>query len=122
MAYRKFKGIQYPVPGVDTAINILRPGARWDLSNSNFIGWEDDEGREPPTMEEIEKEIDREIEIYEYYEYERVREKEYPHIKDQLDMLYHDIKAGNLNNGNWITAIDAVKEKNPKPKGPEPIL
>ena len=30
MAYRKFKGIEYPVPGVDTAINTLRPGARCD--------------------------------------------------------------------------------------------
>jgi hypothetical protein len=27
MAYRKFKGIEYPVPGVDTAINTLRPDA-----------------------------------------------------------------------------------------------
>ena len=43
-------------------------------------------------------------------------------IKDQLDMLYHDLKSGNLNNGTWITAIDAVKERNPKPDAPEPIL
>ena len=54
--------------------------------------------------------------------YERNREKQYPEIKDQLDMLYHDLKSGNLNNGTWITAIDAVKENNPKPEGPEPIL
>ena len=31
-------------------------------------------------------------------------------------MLYHDIKSGNLNNGKWITAIDAVKERHPKPE------
>ncbi len=43
-------------------------------------------------------------------------------LKDQLDMLYHDIKSGNLNNGKWITAIDAVKEKFPKPSEPEPDL
>ena len=46
----------------------------------------------------------------------------YPTIGDQLDMLYHDLKSGNLNNGNWIAAIDAVKENNPKPEGPEPVL
>lgn len=122
MAYRKFKGIQYPVPGVDTAINTLRPGARWDLSNSTFVGWEDDEGREPPTWEEIQVEVVREIEIYNYYLYERNREKDYPSIRDQLDMLYHDLKAGNLNNGTWMTAIEAVKTNHPKPEGPEPEL
>ena len=37
-------------------------------------------------------------------------------------MLYHDLKSGNLNNGAWIAAIDAVKEKNPKPGEPEPEL
>jgi len=83
---------------------------------------EDDQGREPPTWEEIQEEIKREVEIYNYYLYERTREKEYPHLKDQLDMLYHDIKAGNLENGSWIAAIDAVKENNPKPEGPEPII
>lgn len=122
MVYRKFKGIEYPVPGVDTAIQTLRPGARWDLSNTTFVGWEDDEGREPPTWEEINEEIKKETEIYNYYLYERKREKKYPSIQDQLDMLYHDIKSGNLSNGTWIEAIENIKNKYPKPDGPEPNL
>ena len=122
MAYRKFNGIEYPVPGVDTAIQNLCPGARYDLSCNKFVGWEDDEGREPPDWKEVEAEIVRQVKIYNYYLYERNREEQYPEIKDQLDMLYHDLKSGNLNNGTWITAIDAVKEKNPKPDAPEPIL
>ena len=122
MAYRKFNGIEYPVPGVDTAIQTLCPGARYDLSCNEFVGWEDDEGREPPSWKDIEAEIVRQVKIYNYYLYERNREEQYPQIKDQLDMLYHDLKSGNLNNGTWINAIDAVKEKNPKPDAPEPIL
>ena len=122
MAFRIFKGKKYPVPGVDTAIRTLRPGARWDLHNTEFIAWEDDENRDPPTWEEVEQEIVRQVEIYNYYLYERNREEQYPQIKDQLDMLYHDLKSGNLNNGAWIAAIDAVKENNPKPEGPEPQL
>ena len=122
MAFRFFKGIAYPVPGVDTAIQVLRPGARWDIENTTFIRWEDDEGREPPTWQEIEDEMIREVQIYNHYLYERNREKEYPDVKDQLDMLYHDIKSGNLENGSWIAAIDAVKENNPKPEEPEPII
>ena len=122
MAYRKFNGIEYPIPGVDSAIQTLYPGARYDLSCNKFVAWEDDEGREPPNWKEVEAEIVRQVKIYNYYLYERNREKQYPEIKDQLDMLYHDLKSGNLNNGTWITAIDAVKKNNPKPEGPEPIL
>ena len=57
MAYRKFKGIEYPVPGVDTAIQTLCPGGRWEMANQEFIGWEHDEGEKPPTWEEIEEEF-----------------------------------------------------------------
>lgn len=122
MAYRKFNGIEYPIPGVDSAIQTLCPGARYDLSCNKFVAWEDDKDREPPNWKEVEEEIVREVKIYNYYLYERNREEQYPEIKDQLDMLYHDLKSGNLNNGTWITAIDAVKENNPKPEEPEPIL
>lgn len=40
----------------------------------------------------------------------------YPSIAHQLDLLYHDIKAGNLESGNWIAAIEAVKQQFPKPQ------
>lgn len=35
----------------------------------------------------------------------------YPSIQEQLDMLYHDKKAGT---DTWLSAIDAVKSKYPK--------
>ena len=53
MAFRKFRGVEYPVPGIDTAIQVLRPGAKYDLNNSTFLRWEDELGREPPTWGEI---------------------------------------------------------------------
>lgn len=122
MATRKFGGIEYPIPGVDTAINTLYPGARWELENTTIITWEDPEGREPPLWEEIEAEIIREVNIYNYYLYERNREEQYPFLQDQLDMLYHDIKSGNLENGSWIASIDKVKQENPKPDAPPPTI
>lgn len=33
----------------------------------------------------------------------------YGDLGDQLDMLYKDIKAGNLENGSWVQRIDQVK-------------
>jgi len=122
MTTRKFKSIEYPVPGFDTAIQVLRPGARWTYEEGLIVQWEDPEGREPPSQEEINVEMNREVDIYNYYMYERDREENYPDIKEQLDLLYHDIKNGNLNSGEWITAIDAVKNKYPKPTNPEPEL
>jgi hypothetical protein len=50
---------------------------------------------------------------------ERVLEKVtdgYPSIEHQLDLLYHDIKSGNLESGNWIAAIESVKQQFPKPE------
>ena len=122
MATRKINGIEYPLPGVDTAIKILRPSARYDLKDREFIDWIDDEGREPPTWQEIETEILREVDVYNYYLYERQREEHYPDVKFQLDMLYHDIMEDNLNNGKWFNAITAVKNSIPKPEEPEPEL
>jgi hypothetical protein len=55
--------------------------------------------------------IDR---VYVELNYAQKRAQEYPTIADQLDLLYHDIKAGNLENGNWIAAIETVKQQFPK--------
>ena len=109
MATRKFNDIEYPVPGIDTAIRILRPSVtRYDFAGREFLEFESSDGSEPPTMEEINAEMEREVEIYNYYLYERNREKAYPKIGDQLDMIYHDIDK-------WRETIKEIKEKYPKP-------
>ena len=42
--------------------------------------------------------------------------KVYASFGDQLDMLYKDIVAGNLDTtGTWASHIKAVKDANPKP-------
>ena len=121
MAYRNVTGpdgslIQYPIPGVDTAINVLRPGAIWEMYNNQFSVCEDPEGREPPTGCEIIAEVKREEKIYKYYEYERTRMGKYPDLDHQLDMLFHDIEEGKLDKtGSFYRAIKDVKEKYPKP-------
>ena len=115
MATRMLNGIEYPVPGIDTAIKILRPKARWELVGKEFTIYECDEGTEPPSWDEITTEVKREVDIYNHYLYAREREKLYPDWKTQLDMLYHDIKNGQLENGAWIETIDTIKAKYPKP-------
>lgn len=37
--------------GIDTAMHMLRPGARWEITNNFFSLWDDP--RPCPTMEEV---------------------------------------------------------------------
>lgn len=37
--------------GIDTAMHLLRPGAKWEITNNYFSRWED--SRPCPSMEEV---------------------------------------------------------------------
>jgi len=41
----------YQLYGIDTAMHLLRPGAKWEISNTTFTRWEDP--RPCPSMEEV---------------------------------------------------------------------
>lgn len=41
----------YQLYGIDTAMHLLRPGAKWEISNTMFTRWEDP--RPCPTWEEV---------------------------------------------------------------------
>lgn len=41
----------YQLYGIDTAMHLLRPGAKWEISNTMFTRWDDP--RPCPTMEEV---------------------------------------------------------------------
>ena len=90
----------------------LRPNAAFRIVEDNLEWLTDDVT--PPTDAEIQDEIDRLQAEYDAKQYQR--DRVYPSIGDQLDMLYHDIKAGTLETGDWITAIEQVKTNNPKPE------
>lgn len=109
------------LPGVHTAIKYLRPHVtRWDLDNRVMTIWECSQGSEAPTWEEIEEQIQKDVDIYNYYLYARNREEEYGDWKEQLNLLFDDIKAGNLENGKWVQMIEEVKARHPKPEGNPP--
>jgi hypothetical protein len=43
--------------GIDTAMHLLRPGAKWEISNTMFTRWEDP--RPCPTMEEVKETMEK---------------------------------------------------------------
>jgi phosphoglucomutase len=93
------------------ALESLRPGSKWSVTNNSTITWLDTEQTQP-TDAEIQAEIARLQADYEAKEYQRQRAAAYPSMAEQLDMLYWD-KVNGTN--NWAEAIDAVKQEYPKP-------
>ena len=104
-------------PAVDSAIRALRPGVdRWDYNHGarEFIIWEDTQGRAAPTYDEIMEQLELDGKRWMYYEYVRNRESQYGDLKDQLELIYKDIKAGTLDaTGQFATFIDKVRSDNP---------
>lgn len=52
----------YQMYGINTAMQLLRPGARWEISNTQFTVWEDP--RPCPTMEEVRETMEK-IKVFE---------------------------------------------------------
>jgi hypothetical protein len=47
----------YMMYGIDTAMHLLRPGAKWEITNNYFSRWED--SRPCPTMEEVHETMEK---------------------------------------------------------------
>ena len=79
------------------------------IAKHNLI---DVEGKSP-TAEELKAEETRLLEEYASLQYQR--DRKYPHIGEQLDLLYHDMTSGKDDNtGEWYKAVKKVKDDNPK--------
>jgi len=47
----------YRLYGIDTAMELLRPGAKWEISNTMFTRWDDP--RPCPTWEEVQTTMEK---------------------------------------------------------------
>ena len=94
------------------ALRSLRPNALWTLVNDKLT-WNDDSQTEP-TQAEIDAEVIRLQAAYDAKQYQR--DRKYPQLGEQLDMLFHDMTAGKGDKtGEWYKAVAKVKSDNPKP-------
>ena len=90
------------------AIKLINPSAEYSYNNEDYdsIKWLN--GTTPISKADIEAK---------YTEIEAIdnRRNEYAQIKDQLDLLYHDMVANKLDTtGEWHKSIKAIKDKYPK--------
>ena len=93
------------------AIFSLEPDAKC-FGYGNDPQWPENYTGNIPTETEIQTEIIRLEAQWDAYDYARTRDAEYPSLKDQQDMQFHDAIDGTT---TWQDAIQAVKTKYPKP-------
>ena len=73
------------------------------------------EGKKLPTQAEIDAKRKELQDDYDSKQYQRDRQKIYPNLGEQLDMLFHDMTSGKGDKtGDWYKAIAKVKSDNPK--------
>lgn len=48
---------QYQLFGINTAMHLLRPGAKWEISNCEFTRWDDP--RPCPTWQEVQDTMEK---------------------------------------------------------------
>jgi len=101
---------------IGSAIRVLRPNAKFIIHGNTYEGIEDwdDGGENPPTEAEIDAEIKKQEKEYSDNKYQR--DRIYPFIGEQLDLLYHDMTSGKVDGktGEWYKAVKKVKDDNPK--------
>jgi hypothetical protein len=93
------------------SILAINPNAQVGVNaeDINQITWQN--GTQPiPANEILAKQIELQAE-YKAKQYQRDRQKQYPSIADQLDMLYWDKVNGTE---NWLDSIESVKNRFPK--------
>ncbi len=96
-----------------SAIHKIRPDAGFSIDKDyESLQWLC-EDQEKPTEQEFNNAV--EIEKAEYDAKQYQRDRNYPNIGEQLDLLYHDMTSGkNDKTGEWYKAISKVKTDNPK--------
>ena len=97
------------------AILSINPNAEASVSGNNIdtVQWHN--GTTPISKSDIEAKMAELQTAYDNNKYQRDRAVAYKELKEQFDLLYHDMTAGKGDStGEWYKHIKAVKDANPK--------
>jgi hypothetical protein len=100
---------------VTKAILAINSSAEVSVSGDDIdtIVWEN--GTTPISKSDIQTKMAELQTAYDNNEYQRDRAVAYKELKEQLDLLYHDIVADKgYKTGEWFNHIKEVKDANPK--------
>ena len=97
------------------AIQSLAPDVQFKIrgSTTEDIIWLNDTH---PTDSGLTAEVIRLQAVYDGNAFQRTRAAAYAELKEQFDLLYHDMTAGKGDaTGEWYKSVKAVKDATPKP-------
>ncbi len=100
---------------IHKAIKAINSSAEFTCQDENIdtIQWLND--TTPIAKSDIQAKITELQTTYDNNKYQRDRAREYKELKEQLDLLYHDMVADKGDKtGEWFKHIKAVKDANPK--------
>ena len=100
---------------IEKAILKINPNAEFSINadDINQITWHN--GTTPIPVADIEVKMIEVQADYDAKQYQRDRAVDYKELKEQLDLLYHDMVANKGDKtGEWFKHIKAVKDANPK--------
>ncbi len=100
---------------IHKAIKAINSSAEFTCQDENIdtIKWLN--GTTPIAKADIEAKMAELQTEYDNNKYQRDRAAEYKELKEQFDLLYHDMTAGKGDStGEWYKHIKAVKDANPK--------
>jgi len=100
---------------IEKAIKEINSNAHYIIRDNDLdkITWDDD--TTPISKSDIETKMAEVQTAYDNNEYQRDRAVAYKELKEQLDLLYHDMVADKGDKtGEWFKHIKAVKDANPK--------
>ena len=94
------------------ALRTLRPAHNFRVENGTDIIWLDE--RQQPTEKEINDKVEEIQAEYDAKKYQR--DRQYPSLGEQFDLLFKDIDSGKVSkDGGFYKAIKSVKDAHPKP-------
>ena len=95
------------------ALHKLNPSNGFNVEDTyESLQWFCDK-KEKPTEQEFDDAVAEAKAEYEAIQYQR--DRQYPDLGEQLDMLFHDMTAGKgTKDGEWYKAVAKVKSDNPK--------
>ena len=100
------------VPNISDAIKALGIDGGFKIKGDKIAKWYS--GKEQPTEEAIQAKLTELQAEYDAKQYQR--DRQYPDLGEQFDLLFKDINEGTLDKtGGFYTAIKAVKDAHPKP-------
>ena len=102
---------------IEDVLAGLHQGQWFTFTDGNNKTYDDliilDDSKDKPTEKELTDALAKQQSDFDSTQYQR--DRLYPAIGEQLDMLFHDMTAGKgTKDGEWYKAIAKVKTDNPK--------